>query len=66
MEDLRQMLVIPCLRRLHDPSRRVDKLSKINLAATGHPFTLDASGDHQRIIEKGFDIQVVRRMLLGR
>ena len=57
------ILVVPGVRRLHNP-RLIDKLGKIDLAATGRPFALGSRGDHQLVIEKKFNIQVIRRPLL--
>jgi len=63
MESLCQTLVVPCVRRLHNPGL-VNKLSKIDPPATS-PFALGSRGDHQLVVEKKSNIQVIRLVILG-
>src|SRR5262245_37375548 len=61
---LSQSPVVPRLRPLHDPGL-IDKLCEIDLAAARRPLAQCASGNHQLVIEKRFDIQIIRWPFLG-
>src|SRR5262249_22541871 len=62
MKGLRQPLIVPCMRRLHDP-RCIGEFRKIDLAAA-RPFALWPRGDHQLILEQEIDLHIVG-LLIG-